>query len=308
MLDRQPPPSKTLVVLAIITLYFVWGSTYLALRFGLEGFPPFVLNGSRFLIAGVILYTVLRRLGRFTATPDQVWNAAKVGTVLLVGGVGLVTLAEDSGIGSGLAATAVAVTPVWVAVSSGIFGSWPGRREWLGLGVGLIGVLVLAGEGDFQSSPVGLGLIIAAPMIWSFASVWGTKVDRPDPLTNTTIQLLAAGVVMTLGGFGLGERFDGWPSTTAWAAMLYLAIFGSLLAFTAFVYLMHTVRPALATSYAYVNPVVAVVLGVTMGGETLTGSAFIALPLILGSVALVATAGSRRPEPTPEPALVEEPA
>lgn len=305
MLDRQPPASKTLVVLSMATLYLVWGSTYLALRFGMDGFPPFLLNGFRFLLAGLLLLLVLKWRGRFSATRAQTWNAAKVGTVLLVGGVGLVTLAEHQGIGSALAATAVAVTPVWVGISAGLFGSWPGRREWVGLAIGLAGVLVLAREGDFQASPVGLLLIVAAPMIWSFASVWGTKTSLPDPLSTAAVQLLAAGTAMTVGGLAMGERITESPTATAWAAMLYLALFGSLLAFTAFVYLMHTVRPALATSYAYVNPVVAVVLGVTLGGETLTGSVFVALPLILASVAMVATPSRRDSVPEPLP-LVEE--
>ncbi len=293
------PPNKRLVIGALGALYFVWGSTYLAIRFGLEGFPPFLLNGVRFLIAGALMFLLLRR--RFRATRAQIVNAAKIGAVLLIGGTGLVTLAEDAGIGSAVAAAAIAVTPVWVGVSSGIFGEWPGRREWTGLAIGLVGVLILAREGDFQASPLGLALIIVAPMIWSFASVWGTKVDLPDPLSNAAIQLLAGGVSMGLIGLVIGERITAPPSAVAWAGVLYLATFGSLLAFTAFVYLMHTVRPALATSYAYVNPIVAVILGVTLGGEHFTGAVFFALPLILASIALVATKSRSGPTRTLDP-------
>lgn len=297
-------PNQRLVIAALGILYFVWGSTYLAIRFGLEGFPPFLLNGTRFLIAGVAMMLLLRR--RFTATRAQIINASKIGMVMLIGGTGLVTLAEDAGIGSAVAAAAIAITPVWVGVSSGIFGSWPGRREWLGLAVGLVGVLILAREGDFQASPLGLALIVVSPMIWSFASVWGTKVDLPDPLSNTAVQLLAGGVSMTLIGLLVGERIVEPPSAVAWAGVLYLATFGSLLAFTAFIYLMHTVRPALATSYAYVNPIVAVILGVTLGGEQLTGAVFFALPLILASVALVATRAKRSRARTLDPQPVDQ--
>lgn len=303
MLHPHQPRSGTLVVTALLVLYIVWGSTYLALRFGLEGFPPFLLNGFRFLLAGGLLVGFLRWRSRLTATRRQVWNASRVGILLLVGGVGLVTLAEDAGIGSAVAATAVAVTPVWVALAAGLFGSWPGRREWVGLVVGLAGVFALAREGDFQASPLGLALIIVAPMIWAYASVWGTKLDLPDPLASTSIQLLAAGVAMTTFGFAIGERVTSSPSTTAWLAMLYLAIMGSLVAFTAFVYLMNTVRPALATSYAYVNPIVAVILGLSLGGEILTGAVFVALPLILISVAMVATPNGLRRRTTTEPPL-----
>ncbi|HEX6946155.1 MAG TPA: drug/metabolite exporter YedA [Acidimicrobiia bacterium] len=303
-MSTSPAPNRTLVIAAIGTLYFVWGSTYLALRFGLEGFPPLLLNGLRFLLAGTLLFLIIRR--RFSATRYQIVNSAKVGVVLLFGGVGLVTFAEHAGVGSAVAASAIAVTPVWVAVSAGIFGSWPGRREWMGLAIGLLGVLILTREGDFQASPLGLALIVISPMIWSFASVWGTKIDLPDPLSNTAIQLLAGGSVMTLVGLITGERIVGMPSAKALGALLYLAIFGSLLAFTAFVYLMHTVRPALATSYAYVNPIVAVILGVTLGDERLTGAVFFALPLILTSVALVATARKPVPRPVPEPQPVDQ--
>lgn len=297
-------PNRRLVIGALGALYFVWGSTYLAIRFGLEGFPPFLLNGIRFLIAGALMLMLLRR--RFSATRAQIVNAAKIGTVLLIGGTGLVTVAEDAGIGSAVAAAAIAVTPVWVGVSSGIFGEWPGRREWTGLAIGLAGVLILAREGDFQASPLGLALIIIAPMVWSFASVWGTKVDLPDPLSNAAIQLLAGGVSMGIIGLVIGERITTPPSAVAWAGVLYLATFGSLVAFTAFVYLMHTVRPALATSYAYVNPIVAVILGVTLGGEHLSGAVFFALPLILASVALVATKGKSKPARTLDPQPVDQ--
>ncbi len=281
-------------MVSLVVLYLVWGSTYLALRYGLEGFPPFLLNGFRFLIAGGALLGYLRWSGGLEFSRRQIWDSSRVGLMLLVGGVGLVTLAEDAGVGSAIAATAVAVTPVWVAITAGLFGSWPGRREWLGLALGLVGVVALAREGDFQASPIGLVLIVAAPIIWAFASVWGTRLDLPRPLPNAALQLTAAGVGMTLFGWVIGERVTANPEPAAWAAMFYLAIFGSLLAFTAFVYLMNTVRPALATSYAYVNPVVAVILGLTMGGETLTGGVFVALPLILVSVAMVATADRSR--------------
>jgi drug/metabolite transporter (DMT)-like permease len=281
-------PSRGPVVLALIAVYLIWGSTYLGLRFGLEGFPPFLLNGFRFLMAGGALALFLLARGKLKATRAQMWNAARVGTVMLVGGVGLVTLSQNLGIGSGVAATAVAVIPVWAAVVGGLFGDWPRRRELLGLGLGLAGVLILALEGDFRSSPAGLALIVIAPILWSFGSVWGTRLDLPDPLASTSIQLCTAGLVMTAVGFLIGEKIVSPPSATSWIALAYLTVMGSLVAFTAFVYLMNTVRPALATSYAYVNPIVAVALGLSLGNETITGAILLALPLILAAVALVA--------------------
>jgi drug/metabolite transporter (DMT)-like permease len=205
----------------------------------------------------------------------------------------MVTVAEDLGVGSGVAATAIAVIPVWIAVISGLFGDWPHRREWIGLGIGLAGVLILAQEGDFQASPSGMALLIVSPIIWAFGSIWGTKLDLPDSSMTTAIELLSAGAIMTLAGPLLGERMTAAPTTEAWIALGYLAIMGSLVALTAYMYLLKTVRPALSTSYAYVNPVVAVALGVSMGRETITGPVFVALPLILFGVAMVATTRQR---------------
>lgn len=299
----SPLPSPLLLVLSLLAVYLIWGSTYLGIKIGLEGFPPFLLNGIRFLVAGVLLLGYLAMRGRLDLDRRRLWNAARVGTVMLGGGVGLVTLAEQDGVGSGIAATALAVIPVWTALMIGVLGEWPARREWVGLATGLAGVLVLAWEGDFQASPEGLTLIIAAPIIWSAGSVWATRLDLPETLTGATTQLLAAGAAMSLWGLLAGERIAAAPSIAAWAALVYLAVMGSLVAFTAFVYLLERVRPSLATSYAYVNPVVAVVLGITLGGETVTGPLLIALPLILGGVLLVAGSRTRDREPSrlPEP-------
>ena len=310
MKNEDPPRegsnhSRLLVIGALFAVYFIWGSTYLGLKFGLESFPPFLLNGFRFLIAGVILFLILKAKGQASATRRQWWNAARMGVILLVGGIGLVTIAEDLGVGSGIAATAIAVVPVWTALIGGLFGTWPHRREWIGLAIGLAGVLVLAQEGDFQASPIGMTLIIISPIVWAFGSIWGTQLDLPHSSMTTAIELVSAGVLMTVIGPLVGERITAPPTTVAWVALFYLAIMGSLVAFTAYIYLLKNVRPALSTSYAYVNPIVAVALGVSLGNETLTGPVFIALPLILISVALVATTrGTRSSESPPTLASV----
>ena len=281
-------------ILALLAVYLIWGSTYLGLRFGLEGFPPFLLNGIRFLIAGGLMVGYLWWRGSFRASRIQLWNAGRVGALMLVGGVGMVTLAEHLGVGSAVAATAIAIIPVWAALIGGLYGDWPRRLEWVGLAVGLVGVLVLAAEGDFRSSPVGMALVGISPIIWAFGSVWSTKIDLPDPMSSAAIQLSTAGVAMSVIGLAIGERVATPIPAIAWGALFYLAIFGSLIAFTAYVYLIHSVRPSLATSYAYVNPVVAVVLGLSLGGETITGTVFVALPLILMGVGLVALSARRQ--------------
>jgi drug/metabolite transporter (DMT)-like permease len=285
-----PKNTRTLVALALVAVYFIWGSTYLALRFGLEGFPPFILNGIRFVVAGALMYVVLVVRGHAHPTRRQWWNAGRMGALLLIGGVGLVTIAEDLGVGSGIVATAVAAIPVWAALFGGVFGQWPVRREWIGLGVGALGVVVLLQEGDFRLSTAGMVLVIAGPMFWAFGSVWGRRLEMPDGFMAPAAQLLVAGVVMLVVGPLMGERMETMPGAVAWIALVYLIVLGSIVAYTAYVYLLDTVRPALATSYAYVNPAVAVFLGLTLGAEIITGPIFIALPLILAGVGLIATA------------------
>ena len=284
---------RALVGASLLAVYFIWGSTYLALRFGLEGFPPFLLNGLRFITAGTIMYVVLRVRGAVPPTRRQWWNAGRMGALLLIGGVGLVTIAEDLGVGSGVVATAAAAIPVWVALVGGSFGQWPVRREWIGLVVGLIGVVVLLQEGDFRASTPGMLLVIAGPFLWAFGSVWGTRLEMPKGLMAPAAQLLVAGVVMLIVGPVMGERIVEAPGAAALFALVYLIVMGSIVAYTAFVYLLRTVRPALAASYAYVNPVVAVVLGLTLGAEIITGPIFIALPLILAGVGLMAAVGHK---------------
>jgi drug/metabolite transporter (DMT)-like permease len=281
--------SRTLIGFALFAVYFIWGSTYLALRFGLEGFPPFILNGIRFVVAGAVMYAVMRIRGHAAPTRRQWWNAGRMGSLLLIGGVGLVTIAEDYGVGSAVVATAAAAIPVWAALASGIFGQWPVRREWIGLGVGLLGVLVLLQEGDFRVSTAGMILVIAGPMFWAFGSVWGKRLEMPEGFMAPAAQLLVAGVVMLVASPFMGERITEMPGAVAWLALAYLILMGSIVAYTAYVYLLKTVRPALATSYAYMNPAVAVFLGLTLGAEIITGPIFIALPLILTGVALIAT-------------------
>jgi drug/metabolite transporter (DMT)-like permease len=289
MLQMPTKNSRTLIAFSLVAVYFIWGSTYLALRFGLEGFPPFILNGLRFVVAGALMYIVLRIRGHAHPTRRQWWNAGRMGALLLIGGVGLVTIAEDFGVGSGIVATAAAAIPVWAALVSGMFGQWPVRREWVGLGAGLVGVLVLLQEGDFRLSTAGMVLVIVGPMFWAFGSVWGKRLEMPDGFMAPAAQLLVAGVVMLLASPFIGERIVEMPGRVAWLALGYLIVMGSIVAYTAYVYLLKTVRPSLATSYAYVNPAVAVFLGLTLGAEIITGPIFIALPLILAGVGLIAT-------------------
>ena len=163
--------------------------------------------------------------------------------------------------------------------------------EWVGLLIGFLGVAVLAQEGDFAANTKGMVLVVVAPILWSVGSVWGSHLEFPQPAMATATQLLVGGAALTVLGPLRGERITEFPPAGAWIALGYLIVFGSIVTYTAYIYLLRNVRPALATSYAYVNPVVAVVLGVTLGAEVLTGPALIALPMILTGVGLVLVAG-----------------
>lgn len=288
---------RLLVPAALLGVYLVWGSTYLALRYMVESIPPLLGNGVRFLAAGSILYAWARHRGRPVPSRRQWSNAAGVGVLLLVGGVGSVSVAESLGVGSGLAATAVAVMPVWAALWAGFFGSWPTRLEWAGLVVGLVGVVILSREGDFAGNAAGVALILVAPLLWALGSVWSTRLDMPHGMMSTAAQMVAASPALFAIGWLRGERLEGGWESSSVLALAYLVLFGSVLAYSSYMYLLQTVRPALATSYAYVNPIVAVVLGVTLGREVLSGEAWVALPLILGAVALVALGRERRRDP-----------
>ncbi len=300
--------NRWLIGLSLFAVYVIWGSTYLALRYLVEEFPPFVGNGIRFVIAGSAMLWFLRRRGAPAPTGREWFAAAQIGALLMMGGVGLVALAEARGVGSGLAATAVAAMPLWAALWSGLFGRWPNRLEWLGLAIGLTGVIILSREGDFAGNALGITLMVAAPISWAFGSVWSRRVSLPAGSMATAMEMSAGGMILLVVGFVRGERFESVPDLNGWLALAYLITLGSIVAFSAYMYLLNTVRPALATSYAYVNPVVAVLLGVTIGSEVLSGEAIIALPLILGGVALVAVAKDRAPAerlPVAQPAPQE---
>ncbi len=295
MTTRSPPRQRFTVAVALFLVYVVWGSTYLGLRFGLEGFPPFLLNGIRLTVAGGALYWWAHSKDSPAPTRRQWINSGIIGGLMFIGGVGLVTIAEDAGVGSGLVAAGVAVMPLWAALWSGLLGLWPNRIEWLGLVIGFSGVALLSQEGDFQASALGTVLIVIAPISWALGSVVSGRLDLPKGTIGSAAQMVAGGVLLLVAGLGRGEWIESSPPLGAWLALAYLITAGSIVTYTAYQYLLTHTRPAVATSYAYVNPVVAIVLGITLGDEIVGGWAFIGLPVILAGVAIVGLAQRRRP-------------
>lgn len=281
-----------LVPLSLLAVYLVWGSTYLAIRVALESFPPFGMGAIRFIFAGIVMYAWLRLRGAPAPTTAQWINAAVTGTLLLGLGNGLVCFAEQS-VASGLAAVAVAGMPLFAASFGLIYRDWPRRMEWLGLAIGFGGVVLLNLGNGLEGSPWGAVALLTATAAWAFGSVWSRRRDMPPAMMNTAAQMLCGGIALALMSLGLGEAIPFDPTRDAVLALAYLAVFGSLVAFSAYLYLLTNVRPLLATSYAYVNPPVAVLLGALVLGEPVHGGDIAAMAVILAGVALI-TLGKRR--------------
>lgn len=274
------------MILALVALYLIWGSTYLAIRYALEGFPPLLLAGVRYVIAGSIAYAVALARGAPHPTPAQWRSAAVVGTLLVFGNAGVVI--AEQWVSSGIAAVAIASVPLWVALFAGLFGRWPSRGEWIGLAVGLGGVLWLQTGGDLRASPAGAAVLTLSCVSWSLGSIYSGRLQLPKGLISSAAQMLVGGLVVVALAVLRGERIAAVPSARAVAALSYLIVFGSIVAYTAYQFLLSQVRPTLAASYAYVNPVVAVLLGAAVAGETVAPQSVGALALILGGVAMLA--------------------
>jgi len=290
---RAQDDPRLMIPLALLALYVIWGSTYLGIRYALESYPPFLLAGVRFLGAGVALFAYLRWRGATLPTSRQWRNAAITGVLLLGFGNGLVCYAEET-VSSGIAAVAVASMPLFAAVFSGLYGNWPNRRETIGLLIGFVGVVVLNLGSGLSGSRLGALALLVAAMSWAFGSAWSKRQDMPAGPMNTAAQMLCASLALLVVGFASGEHLPAHPTVRATAAAVYLAVFGSIVAFSAYLYVLKHARPALATSYAYVNPPVAVLFGVLLAGEHVGPFDLAGMAIILVGVGVITLARQRR--------------
>ena len=294
-----PSPAATrasLVVPALLACYVIWGSTYLAIRFSLTSLPPFLGMGTRFLTAGALLFSFLAwRGGHPWPTARQWRNAFVIGTLMLGGGMGLCAASEQY-IGSGLVAAFVAVTPMIVSGWGLFFGQRPSRLETLGMAVGLAGVLLLVRGASFSAAPVGVACIVGATLAWSLGSVLSTtKLPLARGPMGIASEMSCGGAVLIVLSLALGEHARTPVAPVAIASWLYLVVFGSLIAFSAYLYLLAHASPALATSYAFVNPAIALLLGVALGSEAVTGGEWAACGVILAGVILIFRGKSASP-------------
>lgn len=277
---------KARIIVALLAVYISWGSTYLAIRIALEDLPPFFMMGIRFLVVGIGLYLYLRIRGASVPNHFQWINATMIGGLLLLGGSGGVAFAEQW-VSSGIAALMIATTPLWTVLFAGIWKRWPIKVEWAGLLLGLVGVIILNFDSNLKASPSGAAALIIAAICWAFGSVCSQRLSLPPGLMAGAIEMITGGILVLITSFFTGEKVMTFPALRSIAAILYLAVFGSLVGFTAYMYLLNRVRPALATSYAYVNPVIAVILGVWLAGEKITVTEITAMVVIIIGVLLV---------------------
>ena len=308
------------VAVALGAVYLIWGSTYLAIRFAIETIPPFLMAALRYLAAGAMLYAWSRLRG--APRPRLVhWRpAVALGGLLLLLGNGGVVWAEQR-VSSGLAALLVSTEPLWIVLFVWMRDHGrPAGRVLLGLLLGLAGLVLLVRPGSTGGiDPLGIAAVMVASVSWAWGSLYSQRAKLPpSPLLGTAMQMLGGGGLLLLASALTGEpaRFHlAAVSMRSALSLGYLVVFGALIAFTAYVWLLRVAPPVLVSTYAYVNPLVAVFLGWAVAGEPITRGTLIAAAVILAGVALISSSQGRgtgkrmeekRPAREPEPALIEE--
>jgi drug/metabolite transporter (DMT)-like permease len=283
------PPERRRTLLTLLSLgllYTVWGSTYLAQRVALRSFEPLQMNGVRFTIAGAVVFGALRARGAPLPTLVE-WRAVALSAgPLIVTGMGMAA-AGLKRVPSGLAALVFGSVPLWTSLIDRLWGGSLRRIEALGLAIGFAGVAVVSLRGGLSADPTGALLLLGAAASYSLGCVLTRRLALPRGMLGTAAQMLFGGVVLMGVSLLIGERPRA-PSATALLSLSYLIVLGSIAGYVALGYLLRTVRPALATSYAFVNPIVALVLGAALAGERIERADVLGLVLVLAAVGLVA--------------------
>jgi len=293
--------SRTRILAAFASIYLIWGSTYLAIRYAVQTIPPFIMGGVRFVVSGILLYAWTRYRGAASPTGLQWRNAIIAGGLLLLGGNGAVVWAEQF-VPSSLTALLVSILPFWLVIIEWVR---PPRRRppaavLIGLIIGFIGIIVLVGPGNIGGRgdvrPVGAVVLILGSLSWAIGSFFSRDADLPEGgLLTTGMEMLGGGALMLIVGALTGElshldvHHISGPSAIG---LVYLITFGSLLGFTSYIWLLDKVSPARLGTYAYVNPVVAVILGWAIAGERLSPRTAAAAAIVICAVALITTARS----------------
>jgi drug/metabolite transporter (DMT)-like permease len=297
--DARSHASRAQIIAAFASIYIIWGSTYLAIRYADQTMPPFVMAGMRFLVSGALLYAWSRYRGAQRPTRRHWRNAVIAGGFLLLGGNGAVVWAEQF-VPSGLTALLVSILPFWLVIIEWVRPprSRPHGAVLVGLILGFIGIVVLVGPSDLAGHgdvrPIGALVLILGSLSWAIGSFYSRDAELPESgLLTTGMEMLGGGVLLLVVGALAGElsQFDVHRISAASAAgLIYLITFGSLLGFTSYIWLLDKVSPARLGTYAYVNPVVAVILGWAIAGERLSIRTGVAAAIVVCAVALITTA------------------
>lgn len=310
----QIPATRLQLILAFAAIYLIWGSTYLAIRFAVETLPPFLMMGTRFLIGGAFFYLWVRHKKEPTPSLPQIKSASLVGILMLVCATGVVGWAEQT-VPSALTALVISGAPAWFVMIDWLRpkGVRPNRATVFGLIVGFIGIVILIGpdqilSGDISTAQfVGTLALVLASGFWAFGSILSRHIDMPSSmLFAAAIELLAAGVICIGFGFAIGEGSQlVWDAVSLRSvlALAYLTVLGAV-AFAAFVFLLRATTPSKVSTYAYVNPLVAVILGATLGGEVFDSRMAFASVVIIGAVVLITTVKARATKPVERSAPV----
>jgi drug/metabolite transporter (DMT)-like permease len=283
-----------MLIIALLSIYLFWGSTFLGVHFAIRGFPPFMLAGIRIISAGICFSMWALLAGERTLpSKTQVKNAALTGVLMLSLSNGLFCVALQT-VSTGITALIISSMPIYCTLFARIWGSKTSFLEWCGIGIGIAGVAILNMGTTIEIDILGMVALFFSAACWALASVLITRVDLPKGKTASALQMLFGGSASLLFSFLLGEEI---PSSLPWESLLgltYLICFGSIIGFNAYTYLLHHARPALATSYAYVSPIVAISLGAIVVGETVDSAILIAMGIILSGVGLIAWEQNRR--------------
>jgi drug/metabolite transporter (DMT)-like permease len=298
---RKAPSSTVLVVVALAVIYIVWGSTYLGIRIMVEDMPPLLAAGARFMTAGVVLGAVLAVRGgsaRLRVSRGELLACALLALLLPVLGQGMVTVAESGGAPSGLTALLVAAVPLWVLLYRVLSGERPRWTTFAGVLMGFAGLAgLLISNGVAADFPLWtMILVVFSAASWAFGSWLQPRLRMPrDPFVVSVYEMVIGGALMTVVGLVAGERFEPAAySTRSWAAWTYLVVFGSVVAFSAYVWLLNSVSVSLVATYAYVNPLVAVFLGWLILSEAVTVPIMVGGAIVVAAVAIVVTTERRR--------------
>jgi drug/metabolite transporter (DMT)-like permease len=281
------------LIACLAAVYLVWGSTYLAMRIVVtDGLPPLLSAAIRFLVAGTVMLSIAKARGARIPRPRDWARIAPVGVFLFVGGNGLVSIASQSLHSSGVAVVC-AMMPLWIGVLGSVTGDRPTLREWTALVIGFVGVLVLLGGPSLAGQPIHIVAVCFSPFLWAAGSLLSRRTKdiggADAALVGPALQMLTGGAALAFVALVRGEHIPPHANIHGWLALGYLCVFGSLVAFTAYAWLLRNARPVVATSYAYVNPIIAVLLGAALHGEPVGGTTIVANVLIVGAVVLAVT-------------------